>query len=61
MGSDIDRTVIPSLNLQLKFLCLGSSVRLYLLWEPKEGGLLSVKWETLPTKCYLSNISDGER
>ena len=53
MGSDIDGTVIPSLNLRLKLLCLGSSVRLYLLWEPKEGGLLAVKWETpqvLPLK-----------
>ena len=46
MGSDIDRTVIPSLNLRLKLLCLGSLVRLYLLWEPKKGGLLAVNWET---------------
>ena len=45
MGSDIDRTVIPSLNLRLKLICLGSLVRLYLLWEPKKGGLLAVKWE----------------
>lgn len=43
MGSDIDRTVIPSLSLQLKLLYLGCWVGIHLMWEPKEGRMVASK------------------